>query len=331
MNGTAATPVQTLREHASRLEAAISVALARPKPKAVHALRSESRRIEAQLELLSMVHNLPAYRGPAQKLLQRLKKLRSAAGKVRDCDVQRKLLKNGGAQLTAAPEAPRGIEKDGEKLRKALRQRRDRYEARLLSSIQRQQKKLSGDIESLLDALKPGEELQEEGPRLLAEIEQRFEHVANANAVGEEHLHEVRKTAKRARYQCESLPGDEAAAMAKQFEAMQDAGGSWHDLLELARRSHKRFGPEHPLSRVLEHRRDQHLDRYAALLEQFRVAHPAPERAKPQRAHHRNAADHRGTKAAKRTSAKKSGTGSARSRKGASSSVRRSATGTRNR
>ena len=320
MNGTAATPVQTLREHASRLEAAVSVALARPKPKAVHALRSESRRIEAQLELLSMVHNLPAYRSPAEKVLRRLKKLRSAAGKVRDCDVQRKLLKNGDAQLTSAPEAPRGIDRDGKKLRKVLGQRRDGYESKLLSSIGKQQKKLSGDIEALLDALKPGEDLQADSLELLAGIEQRFERLANAQTVGEEHLHELRKTAKRARYQCESLPGEEAAAMARQFEAMQDAGGSWHDLLELARRAHNQFGPEHPLCRVLEHRRDQHLDRYTELLQQFRAAHPAPEQESPKRSNRRNATHHRGTSAAKKRGAKKNasrGSGRSSARKSA--------------
>lgn len=299
MNGTAATPVQTLREHASHLEAAVSVALARPKPKAVHALRSESRRIEAQLELLSMVHNLPGYRSPAEKVLRRLKKLRSAAGKVRDCDVQRKLLKDGDGQLSTAPEAPRGIDRDGKKLHKVLGQRRDRYESKLLSCIGKQQKKLSGDIEALLDALKRGDELQADSPELLAGIEQRFERLANAQTVGEEHLHELRKTAKRARYQCESLPGEEAAAMARQFEAMQDAGGAWHDLLELARRAHNQFGPEHPLCRVLEHRRDQHLDHYTELLQQFRAAHPAPEQESPKRS------NHRATKAAKKHGGKK--------------------------
>lgn len=268
--------MQTLREHASRLEAALSVGLARPKPKAVHALRSETRRIEAQLELLEMLHGLPAFRAEADKVLRRLKKLRGMAGKVRDCDVHRKLLKNGAAEIASAPEAPKGIAKDGDRLRKVLEQQREREEGKLLKTITKQQPKLARDVEDLLDALQAGEAM-EAPPEVLRQIERKFGEMVNSDGGGEQHLHEVRKLAKRARYQCESLPGEEAQAMAQRFEAMQDAGGAWHDLLDLACRAHEEFGPDHPLSRVLEHRRDQHLDQYAEMLERFRAEHPAPK------------------------------------------------------
>lgn len=278
MDGSSASPVQTLREHASRLEAAVSVSLAKPKPKAVHALRSETRRIEAQLELLATLHDLPAYRAAADKLLRRLKKLRSAAGKVRDCDVLSKLLKDGDAHLDATPEASKSIGQDGKRLRKVIDRDRDRYEKQLLSTVKRQQAKVVANLEALLDALKPREDLQASTATLLAQVNDRFAKVLNTDGSGEEHLHELRKTAKRSRYQCESLPGPEAAAMARDFEGLQDAGGEWHDLLELATRAHQEFGPEHSLSRVLEHRRDQHLDRYSQLLDEFRAHHPAPAR-----------------------------------------------------
>jgi hypothetical protein len=49
-----ATPVGKLREQAKRLEAALSVGVSTPTVKAVHELRAATRRVEAQLELLSM-------------------------------------------------------------------------------------------------------------------------------------------------------------------------------------------------------------------------------------------------------------------------------------
>ena len=121
---------------------------------------------------------------------------------------------------------------------------------------------------------------------LLTAIDHKIERMLRSHEHGEEHLHEIRKTAKRARYQCEAMPGPQAAAMAKRLEDLQDAGGAWHDLLDLATVCHKKFGAEHPLSRVLEHLRDERLDTYLANLEDFRNKHLRPEsqRKPPQRA-----------------------------------------------
>jgi CHAD domain-containing protein len=210
---------------------------------------------------------------------------------------------NGDVQLTSAPEAPRQIGQDEKRLRKFIGRQRDRYESKLLATVKQQGPKLTRDIEALLDALHPGEDVEAPSAAMLAEIQQRFTRLANANATGEEHLHELRKAAKRARYQSESLPGPDAEATAKQFEDLHDAGGEWHDLLELAVRAHDRFGPDHPLCRVLEHRRDQRLDHYAELLGQFRDTHPAPPR-ETHRKPRKRAAPHRATKAAKKSTAK---------------------------
>ena len=116
-----------------------------------------------------------------------------------------------------------------------------------------------------------------------------MERMLRSREQGEEHLHDVRKAAKRARYQCESMPGPQAAAMARRLEDLQDAGGAWHDLLDLATLCHKELGAEHPLSRVLEHLRDERLNSYLAGLEVFRNKHIDPRaaaapRKPPQRA-----------------------------------------------
>jgi CHAD domain-containing protein len=285
----AATPVEELRKQAGRLEAALSVGVATPTTKAVHELRSSTRRVEAQLELLATVKGLPPYRPAARKVSRRLEKLRRVAGRVRDCDVQDKLLKDEDHAMSSAVEAPSDLTKSQEKLRKRIARDRQRSERKLVAAIEQQLPKLTRDTEELLGALKPAKELEVSVDELLATIAQTMERMLRSREKGEEHLHDLRKAAKRARYQCETMSGSQAAAMAKRLEELQDAGGAWHDLLDLATVCHKEFGAEHPLSRVLEHLRDERLDKYLANLEDFRSKHmhhesAAAQRKPPQRA-----------------------------------------------
>lgn len=292
-NGTIAQPVEQLRDNAKRLEAALSVGLANPTTKAVHELRSSTRRVEAQLALLAMVHGLPTYKPAADKLQRRLDKLRRIAGRVRDCDVQEKLLKDQDHTLSSKAEAPADLGKAQNKLRKRIDKARQRGEKKLLAAIEQQLPKLTRDTEEVLKCLKPAAEQQVPVSGLLNTIERQIDRLLQSREHGEDHLHDIRKAAKRARYQCESMAGPQAAAMAKRLEQLQDAGGSWHDLLDLATTCHNEFGPEHPLSRVIEHIRDEHLDRYLANLEDFRnghahsngaSGHAASRRKPPQRA-----------------------------------------------
>lgn len=281
--------MEQLREQATRLEAALSVGVATPTTKAVHELRSSTRRVEAQLELLATVKGLPSYKSEAQKVHGRLEKLRRIAGRVRDCDVQDKLLKDEDHAMSSAVEAPSDIAQTQDKLRKRITKNRARSERKLLAAIEQQLPKLARDTEELLKALKPAKELKVPVDDLLGGIEHKMERMLRSREKGEEHLHEVRKAAKRARYQCEAMPGPQAAAMATRLEDLQDAGGAWHDLLDLATVYHEEFGAEHPLSRVLEHLRDERLDSYLANLEDFRSKHlprqsAAAQRKPPQRA-----------------------------------------------
>jgi CHAD domain-containing protein len=279
MEPTATNPIHALRQQSTCLEAAISRSLATPTRKAVHELRSETRRIEAHLDLLQRMHGLRPYRPAAEKLLRRLHKLRGLAGRVRDCDVQRKLLKGGDGEPTSQHESNESLEQneslkelrpDIETLRKILRRHRRRAERKLLHSLEKQQSKLAGDLETVLNALKPAETAEIPSHELLASIARKFNRSLRFHGAGEKKLHDLRKAAKHARYQCEALPGAPAAAFAEQLETLQDAGGSWHDLLELAKRGSNKLGARHPLTLVLEHHRDEHLNRYLEKLESFR-------------------------------------------------------------
>lgn len=285
----AATPVEQLREQAKRLEAALSVGVATPTPKAVHELRSSTRRVEAQLGLLATVKGLPPFRPAAEKVHRRLEKLRRIAGKVRDCDVQTRFLKDKDHVISSAVEAPSDLTRTQNKLRRSIAKDRRRNQRKLVATVEQQLPRLARDTEALLAALKPAKESRVSVDDLLAAIEQRIERLLHSREQGEEHLHEIRKAAKRARYQCEAMPGPQAAAMARRLEDLQDAGGAWHDLLDLATVCHKRLGADHPFSRLLEHLRDERLDIYLANLEDFRSKHlhrpsAAAKRKPPQRA-----------------------------------------------
>src|SRR5580658_9999452 len=130
-----AAPVEQLREQARRLEAALSVGVATPTTKAVHNLRSSTRRVEAQLELLATIKGLPPYKAAAKKVHRRLEKLRRVAGKVRDCDVQ-------------------------DKLHKRITRNRQRREGKLVATLEQQLPKLARDTEELLAAVKPAKDLE---------------------------------------------------------------------------------------------------------------------------------------------------------------------------
>src|SRR5438105_2467820 len=86
-----AQPLQVLSENVKALEAAILTCLAKPRKKAVHQLRTATRRIEAQLELLSQFEQVPAQDKDRDNAMCLLKQLRRAAGHIRDVDVQRDL------------------------------------------------------------------------------------------------------------------------------------------------------------------------------------------------------------------------------------------------
>jgi CHAD domain-containing protein len=278
MNATAINPIETLRRRGTSLEAAISVALAEPTRKAVHELRSETRRIEAELDLLSHMHGLPSYRPAAAELSRRLRKLRRVAGELRDCDVQLKLLKK-----SECPETEEGnkrkFEHDRRSLRKCLRKDRSRIETRLRHLLEKQQPKLTRDLEDVLGALKPNESQPAPADHLLDVIERSVEQTIRFRDMDEKQLHAVRKAAKHARYQCETLPGERPAAFAKRLEELQDSGGVWHDLLVLAAKASHNLGSGRELVCHLEQQRDEQLADYLQKLQALRSRRASSRRA----------------------------------------------------
>ncbi len=280
MATTIASPVRTLREHTLALEEAMTVCLSKPRPSAVHKVRTEARRVEAQLELLSLLKKLPSHRSEATRALRLLKKIRRAAGRVRDLDVQRKLLKihvlekpeDRVVEDIAQQETPL-VSCELVELRQIRKRRRKRAARRLLKLLDKRQKKLTAAFDALLTALEPVQNLQLPAAELLRLIDQRFRgtHALIIRHPSSEHLHSIRKAARVARYQAEIAPDSAAATRAAQrYEALQVAGGHWHDTLSLAADAATELGDSHATAITFGQLRDQYLTAYRSLLERVR-------------------------------------------------------------
>jgi len=259
---TSAYPVQSLREHATALEAAITVSLAGSTAKAIHTLRTESYRIEALLGLLTNLKDLPPFRGKAAKAVRQLRKLRRAAGRVRDLDV--------ALRLIAAPMPEALSQRDSDELQQTRARLRKRAARKLLKVLAKRQEKISARLESLLAALEPAAGVRISPAELLGLVDRGFSgiHALIIRHPSDEHLHSIRKAAKLARYQAELAPRSLAAKRAAKFyRSIQEAGGRWHDWLELAAAACDELGEDHPIAVHFGELRDRHLDVYRERLE----------------------------------------------------------------
>ncbi|HEX9201227.1 MAG TPA: CHAD domain-containing protein [Acidobacteriaceae bacterium] len=233
-----ANPLETLHDLTTALEAAALECLANPRKGSVHRLRTSTRRIEAQLELFSLLPKVPPHSKLRDKAMKLLEKLRSAAGKVRDLDVQRDLLQSEVAPKNHPSTAVRD---EARKLSRALKQEREEEGDDLLALLKKQRAKLPLVLKNLLDALAPAGSLTLTEPKLIALVRDWYSGQCGTTPTAKppqdlDRLHDIRKKAKLARYLAESAPGSAARAhrLAEKYEELQQAGGTWHDWLLLA-------------------------------------------------------------------------------------------------
>jgi CHAD domain-containing protein len=282
MTTAAAHPIKTLREHATALEAAFSVCLAKPTPEAVHRLRSETRRIEAQLALLALIPGLPSHRAAARQIEKRMQKLRHMAGEVRDLDVQLKLIKDEVPKVRGKAKQEEAL-RDGKAMLKRRRQLREERAQKLVRLIEKRGPKLSAALEGVLSALEPREGFRIAPTALLDVIDRGFrrESALGRRNPSDDQLHAIRKAAKVARYQAENATGSKTAKMAaKRYEAIQAHGGQWHDWMGLADAAGSELGPDHGIAARFATLRDRHLVTYRGRLDGLRDA-PVRNGTKP--------------------------------------------------
>ena len=241
-----AQPLKTLREQATAIEAAMLECLAKPAKRSVHKLRTSTRRIEAQLELLAMLPELPQHAKPREKLLRLLKKVRQAAGDVRDLDVQRDLIAEALPKNTRGHKAE-DLRKEARQLKQALKQKRDQLADELLTVVKAEKADLPLAFTRLFDSLENAGSLSISESDLTALIHTWYSQhtpAAPPDIDDVEHLHDIRKFAKLARYLAESAPksAESARRLAARFEDLQEAGGQWHDWLILAESARNQLG-----------------------------------------------------------------------------------------
>ena len=262
---TSTRPIQTLRNQITNLEAAITVCLAEPSPKSIHKLRISTRRVEAQLTLLSLLPGLPPHRKPEKEARRLLKKLRRAAGTLRDLDVQINLI----AEKTSA-----STKQASDKLRETLKQQRAHAETDLLQTLNKRQAKLTRSLESLLEALDPAKSQALPATQLTTLVQDWFLHNAPAEAMPDDpdQLHALRKTAKLARYIAETAPKSARTPrkLAATFESLQQSGGEWHDWLILSAIAGDKLG-ESPLTLSFRRHCQTALAHYRSHIQSFRA------------------------------------------------------------
>src|SRR5947209_7165509 len=113
-------------------------------PKGVHKLRTTIRRIESLVQ-----YSRPKLSRKQQKAMEELAELRKRAGKVRDFDIQVKLLEEIGNGSTAA---------DRRALTQALDRKRVRQARKLASAIKNvADPRLAGRLQKITGKLEPGQ------------------------------------------------------------------------------------------------------------------------------------------------------------------------------
>lgn len=263
-------PLKALKEQIVALDAAMLVAVTATEVGAVHKLRTTTRRVEAQISLVELLAggekpvHLPPHTDEADAVRRRLRKVRRAAGVVRDLDVQTNAIELDAPLKAAVHKGSPGdiMRREAKALRKHLSALREHEAEKLVAVLKAEEQKLAASLRALEQAIKPANRGTVAPSTLVVRIEHGFAERTKGlltrraakgetakeslrfaiEALSEDDLHTVRKAAKLCRYMAESAPeGSPAFAMAERFEAMQEAGGHWHDWLlleELSRRFH---------------------------------------------------------------------------------------------
>jgi CHAD domain-containing protein len=228
-------PVPLFLRQSVTLKAAVLDCLTNTDPKPVHRLRTTTRRIEATLELLIFSASLGDLRTQAKPLRKLLRKIRSAAGSVRDLDVHVDLLENY---------RPNG---DTAKLEKDLASARKKSASQLRADLRKNRRKLGQEFDRLQIILEPALDLMMSGGALADAARSWLAFALRGlDFQKDDDLHTIRKASKTARYLAEIGADDSkaAAALASRFERTQEALGEWHDSLLLEERALASLGPD---------------------------------------------------------------------------------------
>jgi CHAD domain-containing protein len=240
-------PAAHLAETAEAFNTAVAQCADDVDPDAVHRLRTGSRRLQAMLEATLRENPGLALQEPGLAWLRQLKRIRRAAGPVRDLDVHRKLLEEWIGKDPANSEE--------EKLDAWLKQERKRLAHDMQKQSRKKQQELAERQADFLAAF--GRKLIKRQPRPADSVAlEAFMRAADAMPwLDTENLHDFRKATKKARYIAESGPAGEVA---KALKRIQDAIGEWHDWLCLSQEAKSALGDASDLTRAFDQEVERH-------------------------------------------------------------------------
>ncbi len=221
----------------------------------VHRVRTGTRRLEAHLEsLLEREKPGGAVKKSAESWMRQMKKIRRAAGAVRDLDVHRKLIEKftgvgkAGRKLheegkqgqlertTPTPQEKTLLEEQAATLDDWLRDERDRQVFRLLKQIEKRLPRVEEFGRDFLAAYARRPSQARPAPNPVGMALGAFANLSSSMPqLNAGNLHDFRKQAKKARYLTESAQQSaRAKGIGEKIKQIQDAIGDWHDWLVLA-------------------------------------------------------------------------------------------------
>ncbi len=241
---------------------------------AVHRVRTGSRRLQAMLESILReagpsereAGSAESFRKAARVWLRQLRKIRRAAGPVRDLDVQRKLLEGWMAGEESHP-----LHRQAHELDAWLKdQRKDRAQE-MQKQISKRRQPLA-ERQTALVAAFPALRLKAVDMRSADSLAiDSFVRAADAMPrLDAENLHDFRKATKKARYLAES-GSDGLTSVAKTLKRIQDAIGEWHDWLCLQQDACQALGQDAPeLTAALDRELERHFSAAIKITETMR-------------------------------------------------------------
>jgi CHAD domain-containing protein len=286
-------PLDHLRKLTATLRSNLEKCATNPDVDPVHDVRTGTRRVQAMVEAMMRERNDDAldnaFKEPAEKWLQMLKRMRRAAAPVRDLDVHRKLLhklvkygsKNEGAGLAAPAsddsavvvpspdvvEAPatalpvNSVAHQAEHLDAWLHHARQHNAAGLKKRAAKLLAKFDEEAGALETAVQQGRRTRRRSRSAAVVALDSFARLVHEmQQLDEGNLHDFRKGAKKARYIAESAAEDaHAIAIGKALKKLQDEIGDWHDWLVLGDEARAALGDEkNELISLIDAERDSH-------------------------------------------------------------------------
>jgi len=224
---TSTSPFSALHTHLSR---AVLACRTDAVPRAVHTLRTTTRRLEGLLKKALEDHpRVKEFRKAADKSLHHIKRVRRLAAAVRDLDVHQKLLKKVLQEPLSVTTDQDSLHHDHHQLDRFLEQKREQAAGILSSGLARREVRLERALERTAVVL---EELPDSPVDPLTTARRWVERsTSSLHALSAENLHDFRKQTKLARYVSEmQSPSKAARAFTRNLLAVQNAIGAWHDL-----------------------------------------------------------------------------------------------------